>query len=67
MLKIWSVFCQHDSRVSSNVQTSDNQDMLTRVLGREQMNEMIIPTIPKTMEQVPCSVMVFIATVKVNK
>lgn len=31
------------------------------------MKERIIPTMPKTMEQVPWFVMVFMATVKVNK
>lgn len=62
-----SEFCQNDLRAASNLQTSDNQDMLTRVRGSEQKNEMIMPMIPKTIEQVPWSVMVFIATVKVNK
>lgn len=36
------------------------------VRGKERTMQMIMPTIPKTMEQVPWSVMVFIMVVKVT-
>lgn len=36
------------------------------VRGRERTRETIRPTTPKTSEQVPCSVRVFMATVKVR-
>lgn len=45
----------------------DNHDIFSRVRGNEQMKEMTMPTMPKTMEQVPWFVMVFMATVKVNR
>lgn len=50
-----------------NAQTIDNHDIFSRVRGNEQRKETIMPTMPKTMEQVPWFVMVFMATVKVNR
>ena len=48
-------------------QTSDNQDIFSSVRGKQHKNEMMVPTIPKTSEQVPWLVMVFMATVNVNR
>lgn len=40
--------------------------MFLIVRGRDKTMQMTIPTTLKTIEQVPCSVMVFIMTVKVT-
>lgn len=60
-------FLKGKGRVNGNVQTIDSHDIFSRVRGKEQMKEMTMPTIPKTMEQVPWFVIVFMATVKVKR
>jgi hypothetical protein len=44
----------------------ENQEIFFKVLGKAPINETINPTTPKTMEQVPWLVNVFIMTEKVR-
>jgi hypothetical protein len=66
MLEVVSSYFKY-GRDRIYIQTRESHDIFTRVRGREQMNDTIMPTMPKTIEQVPWLVMVFIATVKVNR
>lgn len=53
--------CQGDS------QANESHDIFFNVLGNDNPNDSTNPTIPNTIEQVPCTVIVFIATENVNK
>ena len=64
--------CQHHYPVllinsRASLQAIASHDTFFIVRGRDNMNESINPTTPKTIEQVPCSVKVFIITVKVKR
>lgn len=49
-----------------NLQANESQDIFANVRGSDIKSETISPTIPKTIEQVPWLVRVFMATVKVR-
>lgn len=49
------------------LQVTPSQETIFMVRGKEKIKERTKPTTPKTMEQVPWSVKVFIMTVKVNR
>lgn len=47
-------------------EANESHETLRSVRGRARTKDTTRPTTPKTMEQVPCSVRVFIITVKVS-
>ena len=51
----------------SNLHTRESHETFDNVRGRQRKKDSTSPTTPNTIVQVPCSVMEFMATVKVNR
>jgi hypothetical protein len=66
LMKATFIRINHFPRREIRLQAMENHDTFFKVLGKAPMSDTINPTTPKTMEQVPWLVKVFIITEKVR-